>query len=79
MVILLSLNSVFVSTFDMVLTVSDEGAMETTRRPAVQEGLLVGTSSGANVHALHRMDDGSKSVVMLLPDRAERCFRTSFL
>jgi cysteine synthase len=39
-------NSVFVSTFDMVLTVSNEGAIETTRRLSVQEGLLVGTSSG---------------------------------
>ena len=68
-----------VSLVDLVLTVSDEEAIETTRRLAVQEGLLVGTSSGANVHASLRMDDGTSSVVTLLPDRAERYFSTSIL
>jgi len=68
-----------VSIVDMVLTVSDEEAIETTRRLAVQEGLLVGTSSGANVHASLRMDDGTSSVVTLLPDRAERYFSTSLI
>jgi cysteine synthase len=61
------------------LTVSDEEAIETTRRLAVREGLLVGTSSGANVHASLRMDDGTSSVVTLLPDRAERYFSTSLI
>ena len=68
-----------VSLVDLVLTVSDEEAIETTRRLAVQEGLLVGTSSGANVHASLRMDDGTSSVVTLLPDRAERYFSTSLI
>jgi cysteine synthase len=68
-----------VSLVDLVLTVSDEEAIETTRRLAVREGLLVGTSSGANVHASLRMDDGTSSVVTLLPDRAERYFSTSLI
>ena len=64
---------------DMVMTVSDEEAIETTRRLSREEGLLVGTSSGANVFAALHMDNGHNKVVTLLPDRAERYFSTALL
>ena len=64
---------------DMVFTVSDEEAIETTRRLSYEEGLLVGTSSGANVFAALHMDNGHNRVVTILPDRAERYFSTALL
>jgi cysteine synthase A len=64
---------------DMVFTVSDEEAIETTRRLSREEGLLVGTSSGANVFAALHMDNGRNRVVTILPDRAERYFSTALL
>jgi cysteine synthase len=64
---------------DMVFTVSDEEAIQTTRRLAREEGLLVGTSSGANVFAALHMDNGHNRVVTILPDRAERYFSTALL
>jgi len=64
---------------DMVFTVSDEEAVETTRRLSREEGLLVGTSSGANVFAALHMDNGRNQVVTVLPDRAERYFSTALL
>jgi cysteine synthase A len=68
-----------VSLVDMVFTVSDEEAIETTRRLSHEEGLLVGTSSGANVFAALHMDNGRNKVVTILPDRAERYFSTALL
>jgi len=64
---------------DMVFTVSDEEAIETTRRLSKEEGLLLGTSSGANVFAALHMDNGRNRVVTVLPDRAERYFSTALL
>jgi cysteine synthase A len=64
---------------DMVFTVSDEEAIDTTRRLSREEGLLVGTSSGANVFAALHMDNGRNRVVTILPDRAERYFSTALL
>lgn len=68
-----------VNLVDMVFTVSDEEAIETTRRLSREEGLLVGTSSGANVFATLNMDNGRNRVVTILPDRAERYFSTALL
>jgi len=64
---------------DMVFTVSDEEAIKTTRRLSKEEGLLVGTSSGANVFAALHVDNGKNRVVTVLPDRAERYFSTALL
>lgn len=64
---------------DMVFTVTDEEAIETTRQLSKEEGLLVGTSSGANVFAALNVDNGRKRVVTVLPDRAERYFSTALL
>ena len=68
-----------VNLVDMVFTVSDEEAIETTRKLAQEEGLLVGTSSGANTFAALNMDNGRNRVVTVLPDRAERYFSTALL
>jgi cysteine synthase len=67
---------------DEVVTVTDEDAVETTRRIARLEGALVGTSSGANVWASLRVSrelGPGKNVVTVLPDRAERYFSTSLI
>ena len=70
------------SLIDEVLTVTDEEAIEMTRLIARKEGALVGTSSGANVHAALRVAEelgAGKNVVTVLPDRAERYFSTALI
>lgn len=64
---------------DMVITVTDEEAIDTARALARIEGLLVGTSSGANVWAAHQVATPGKAVVTVLADRAERYFSTSLI
>jgi cysteine synthase A len=64
---------------DMVMTVSDEDAIEATRKLATAEGLLVGTSSGANVWCAGHFADGKRVVATVLPDRAERYFSTALI
>ena len=64
---------------DMVFTVSDEEAIETTRKLSKEEGLLAGTSSGANVFVALHMDNGRNKVVTILPDRVERYFSTALI
>jgi len=69
-----------VSLVDDVIEVTDEDAIETTRRLGRDLGLLVGISSGANVWAarqLARKIDGA--IATVLPDRAERYFSTALL
>lgn len=68
-----------VNLIDMVFTVSDDEAIQTTRRLACEEGLLVGTSSGANILAALHMDNNRNKIVTVLPDRAERYFSTALL
>jgi cysteine synthase A len=69
-----------VSLVDEVVEVSDEDAIETTRRLGRDFGLLVGISSGANVWAArHLADRIDGNVATVLPDRAERYFSTALL
>ncbi|MBN1826890.1 MAG: cysteine synthase A [Candidatus Eisenbacteria bacterium] len=70
------------SLIDDLITVSDEDAIETTRELARKQGLLAGTSSGANVWAatfIARAMGPTRNVVTVLPDRAERYFSTALI
>lgn len=61
--------------YDEIVQVSDEDALETTRRLAAREGLLVGPSSGASVWAgiqLARRLGPGKRVLCIAPDTGER-------
>ncbi|MDA3864573.1 MAG: cysteine synthase A [Deltaproteobacteria bacterium] len=64
---------------DMVITVTDDDAIVTTRKIARNEGILVGTSSGANVWAALELATPRRNVVTVLPDRAERYFSTALI
>lgn len=69
-----------VSLVDEVVEVSDEDAIETTRQLGRDCGLLVGTSSGANVWAARQLAKKYPgNVATVLPDRAERYFSTALL
>lgn len=71
-----------VSLIDEIITVSDEDAITTARELAKKEGLLVGTSSGANVWSSMKAAEKlgkDKTVVTILSDRAERYFSTSLI
>lgn len=70
------------SLIDEVVTVSDEDAMETTRELAGVQGLMCGTSSGANIWACKKMAEKygkDKVIATVLPDRMERYFSTGLL
>jgi cysteine synthase A len=66
--------------FGEVVTVSDREAMQTARRLAQTEGLLVGISSGANVSAAMRIarrpQNRGKRIVTVLCDTGERYLST---
>jgi len=65
-----------------IVTVTDEDAIETARMLAREQGLLVGTSSGANVWAAKKMAKKygtDKTIVTVLADRVERYFSTSLI
>ena len=69
-----------VSLVDDVIEVTDEDAIETTRKMGADNGLLVGISSGANLWAARQLAkriDGN--ITTVLPDRAERYFSTALL
>lgn len=69
-----------VSMVDEVVEVSDEDAIETTRRLGRDLGLLVGISSGANVWAARRLAEKIPgNITTVLPDRAERYFSTALM
>jgi cysteine synthase A len=71
-----------VEMLDNVITVSDEDAIDMARKLARQEGVLTGTSSGANVWAcieLAKQLGNRKRIATVLPDRAERYFSTSLI
>lgn len=65
-----------------IVEVTDQDAIETARELARVQGLLVGTSSGANVWTAHQMAKKygtDKTIVTVLADRAERYFSTSLI
>ena len=65
-----------------IVEVSDDDAINTARELAKVQGLLVGTSSGANVWAAKKMAEKygkDKVIATILADRAERYFSTSLI
>jgi len=65
---------------DEVIKVKDEDALETARKMAKKEGLLVGISAGAATFAAleiaKRSESRNKTIVVILPDTGERYLST---
>lgn len=66
--------------YDEIIAVSNEDAFATGRSVAHKEGVLVGISSGAAVHAAiqlaRRPENTGKTIVALLPDSGDRYLST---
>ena len=65
-----------------IVEVTDDDAINTARELAKVQGLLVGTSSGANVWAAKKMAEKygkDKVIATVLADRAERYFSTALI
>ena len=66
--------------YDEIITVSNDEAFETGRLIGKNEGVLVGISSGAAVHAAiklaKRNENEGKTIVVLLPDTGDRYLST---
>ncbi len=65
---------------DKIFPVTEEEAHAMARRVGKTEGLLIGISSGAALHAAHqlamRAENAGKTIVVLLPDSGERYLST---
>ncbi len=65
---------------DEIVTISGEQAFETSRLLAKKEGILVGISSGAALHAAIELakkeENTNKNIVVLLPDTGDRYLST---
>jgi cysteine synthase len=70
------------SVIDEVIGVNDEDALRTARESAQREGLLVGISAGAAIHAAlevaGREGMAGKRVVVIVPDSGERYMSLPF-
>ncbi len=70
-----------VTLYNEVITVSNEDAIAASKKLARDEGLLVGISAGANVHAAlqvaSRPENKGKTIVTILCDTAERYLSTA--
>ncbi|MGH2981758.1 MAG: pyridoxal-phosphate dependent enzyme, partial [Solirubrobacterales bacterium] len=70
------------SVIDEVIAVSDEDALDTAESSARREGLLVGISAGAAIHAAlqvaGRPEMSGKRVVTIIPDSGERYMSLPF-
>jgi cysteine synthase A len=67
--------------YDEVMRVTDDNALETARRMAKLEGLLVGISAGAATWAAlqvaERQENKGKLIVVIIPDYGERYLSTA--
>lgn len=61
---------------DSIITVSSEDAYQASRFLAHKEGLLVGITAGAALHAASKLPGEDKNIVILLPDTGERYLST---
>ena len=68
------------SVYDEIVRVTTDEAYEAARNMGAQEGILVGVSSGAALHAAievsRRPENEGKTVVVLLPDTGDRYLST---
>ena len=66
--------------YDEIITVENDAAFAASRLASRTEGLLVGISSGAALHAAEvlakRPENAGKTIVVLLPDTGERYLST---
>lgn len=66
--------------YDEVITIENEDAFDAGRRFARAEGILVGISAGAALHAAEiiasRPENAGKNIVVLLPDTGDRYLST---
>ena len=69
------------SLVDEIIPVDNDVAFDTTREVAKTDGLLIGISSGAVLHAAEelagRPENKDKNIVILMPDSGERYLSTS--
>jgi len=67
--------------YDEIIRVTDDNALETARRMAREEGLLVGISSGAATWAAlqvaNRPENEGKMIVVIIPSFGERYLSTA--
>lgn len=67
--------------YDEIIRVNDDNAMETARRMAREEGLLVGISSGAAtwaaIQVASRPENEGKMIIVIIPSFGERYLSTA--